>query len=87
MFSTTITAPSTMMPKSMAPRESRFAGIPRQVRPIKVASRESGIIKATMNAARKLPRKSRSTNVTSIAPSARFLKTVCKVVLMSQVRS
>ena len=31
--------------------------------------------------------KSSSTNVTSIAPSARFLNTVCSVVSISQVRS
>ena len=84
MFSITITAPSTMMPKSIAPRESRLAGMPRHVRPMNVASSDSGIISATMNAARRLPRNSSSTNVTSIAPSARFLKTVCSVVSISQ---
>ena len=31
MFSVMMTAPSTMMPKSMAPRESRLAGICPQV--------------------------------------------------------
>jgi len=31
MFSTTMTAPSTMIPKSIAPSESRLAGMPRQV--------------------------------------------------------
>jgi len=86
-FSTTMTAPSTMMPKSIAPRESKLAGMPRQVRPIKVANSDSGMMTATMAAARKLPRKSSSTKVTSIAPSARFLKTVWRVVSMSQVRS
>src|SRR5882724_9723590 len=40
-FSTTITAPSTMMPKSIAPRESRFAGIPRQVSPRNVANSDN----------------------------------------------
>ena len=31
MFSSTITAPSTMMPKSIAPSESRLAGMPRML--------------------------------------------------------
>ena len=57
MFSTTITAPSTMMPKSIAPSDSRFAGMPRIVRPMKVASSDSGITTATIAAARRLPRK------------------------------
>ena len=56
MFSTTMTAPSTMMPKSMAPSESRLAGMPRNRRPMKVASSDSGMITATMPAARRLPR-------------------------------
>ena len=61
--------------------------MPRQVRPMKVARSDRGIIAATMAAARRLPRKSSNTNVTSSAPSARFWKTVCNVVAMSQVRS
>ena len=76
-----------MMPKSMAPSDSRLAGMPRQVSPMNVASKESGIISATMKAARMLPRKSSSTKVTSPAPSARFSNTVVSVVLISQVRS
>ena len=36
MFSRTITAPSTMMPKSIAPSDSRLAGMPRSCRPMKV---------------------------------------------------
>ncbi len=56
-FSTTMTAPSTMMPKSMAPSDSRFAGMPRMRRPMNVASSDSGIISATMPAARPFLRK------------------------------
>ena len=44
----TMTAPSTMMPKSIAPSDSRFAGMPRIVRPMNVASSDSGIITATI---------------------------------------
>ena len=86
-FSTTITAPSTMMPKSIAPSDSRLAGMPLMDRPMKVASNESGMMSATMAAARKLPRKTNNTTATSTAPSTRFLNTVVSVVLISHVRS
>ncbi len=86
-FSTTITAPSTMMPKSIAPSESRLAGMPIQVRPRKVASSASGMVTATMKAARMLPRKSQRTKETSSAPSSRLVKTVVSVLPISQVRS
>ena len=56
-------------------------------RPMKVASNESGMMSATIAAARKLPRKTNSTTATSTAPSTRFLNTVVSVVLISQVRS
>ncbi|MNV33138.1 hypothetical protein D3C71_1244980 [compost metagenome] len=54
MCSVTITAPSMMMPKSIAPSESRLAGTPHRCRPRKVDSKASGIIAATINAARAL---------------------------------
>ena len=86
-FSTTMTAPSTMIPKSIAPSERRLAGIPRSVRPMNVASSERGMITATIAAARTLPRNKSSTAPTSMAPSSKFLNTVFRVVSMSQVRS
>ena len=57
MFSITITAPSTMMPKSMAPRLSRLAGTPMIFRPMKVASKASGITATTARLARRLDKK------------------------------
>lgn len=42
MFSITITAPSTMMPKSMAPSDSRLAGTPMIFKPMNVDSSASG---------------------------------------------
>ena len=57
MFSITITAPSTMMPKSMAPSDSKLAGTPMILRPKKVASRASGITTTTAKLARRLDRK------------------------------
>src|SRR5436189_73654 len=52
MFSVMMTAPSTMMPKSMAPSDRRFAGIPRRSMKMKAKRSDSGIVSATMNAAR-----------------------------------
>ena len=54
MFSVMMTAPSTMMPKSMAPSDRRFAGIPRRSMKMKAKRSDSGIVSATMNAARML---------------------------------
>ena len=77
MFSTTITAPSTMMPKSIAPSESRFAGMPRMRRPMNVASSDSGMIdRDDRRRARRLPQEQNSTSVTSSAPSSRLWNTV-----------
>ncbi|MNS90619.1 hypothetical protein D3C72_1246760 [compost metagenome] len=87
MFSTTITAPSTMMPKSIAPSDSRLAGMPTQVRPMKVESSASGITSATMAAARTLARNRYSTAITSSAPSTRLPNTVCRVLSISVERS
>ena len=54
MFSVMITAPSTMMPKSIAPSESRLAGMPRRSMKMNANRSDSGIVSATMNAARLL---------------------------------
>ncbi len=86
-FSTTITAPSTMMPKSIAPSDSRLAGIPMKLRPRKVASSASGMVTATIAAARRLPRNIHSTIDTRSAPSSRLVNTVVSVLPISQVRS
>ena len=57
MFSTITTAQSTMMPKSIAPIESRFAGMCLRSRQMKAKSSDSGIVIATMSPARKSYRK------------------------------
>jgi len=54
MFSVMMTAPSTMMPKSMAPRDRRLAGMPRRSMKMKAKRRESGMVTVTMRAARML---------------------------------
>ena len=42
MFSTITTAPSTMMPKSMAPMDSRLAEMPRTSMQVKANSSDKG---------------------------------------------
>ena len=44
MFSTITTAPSTRMPKSIAPIESRFAGMCLRSRQMNANSSDSGIV-------------------------------------------
>ena len=57
MFSTITTAPSTTMPKSSAPSESRLAEMCRRSRQMEAKSSENGMVSATMSAPRTLPRK------------------------------
>ena len=56
MFSTITTAPSTIMPKSIAPIDSRFAGMCAQSRQMNENSRANGIVTATISAVRTLKR-------------------------------
>ena len=74
--STIITAPSTIIPKSIAPKLIKFPLTPKWFIKITAKSIESGITDATINPARRLPRNSINTNITINAPSKRFLVTV-----------
>ena len=56
MFSTMMTEESTMMPKSTAPIDSRFADLPRRKRTEKAKSRASGRLMAMIRALRTWPR-------------------------------
>ena len=88
-FSATTTAESTMMPKSIAPIEIRFAGMPVRSSSRKAPSSDSGTTEATISAERQLPspRKSTSTSSTRPMPSPMFLRTVSSVRSISSVRS
>ncbi len=79
MLSTITTAPSTMMPKSMAPRERRFAGIPVTFIMRNAKSMETGIVVATTSADRTLPIKNTKTTTTIVIPSHNVLATVSMV--------
>ncbi len=85
--STIITAPSTIKPKSIAPRLIRFPDTPKVYMSATAKSIASGITEATISPARRLPRKSTSTTITISAPSIRFFSTVPMVRPTSSLRS
>ena len=87
MFSTMTTAPSMMRPKSTAPRLIRFPEMPNCLMPVRAKRNDRGMAQATMSAARQLPSRSRSTTITSTAPSDRFFSTVPMVWPMRMDRS
>ena len=85
--STTITAPSTMSPKSIAPRLIRLALTPNTCIMPRAKSKARGMAEATMSPARKLPRNKTSTKITIKAPSIRFFSTVLMALPTRSVRS
>jgi len=87
MFSTTITVESTMIPKSTAPSEIRFAGVCVTTMPVNEQSSASGMLIAATQAARASPRNSQSTRLTRSIPSTRFSSTVSVVSLVRLPRS
>ena len=86
-LSTITTAPSTMMPKSSAPRLIKFALTFCCTMPVKVNSMAKGMTAAVINAARKLPKNTNSTAITSAAPSSKFACTVAIALSTKCVRS
>ena len=87
MFSTITTAPSTMIPKSIAPRLMRLPLTPSLVIPAAASSMDKGIAAVTIKAARTLPSSSSRIAATSNAPSARFFQTVRNVASIRSRRS
>ena len=75
--STITTAPSMMMPKSMAPIDSRLALMPPRCRQMKAKSSAKGMTLATMTVHRQSRMKRNTTNVTSRMPSNTLCRTVC----------
>ena len=82
-----ITAPSTIRPKSSAPRLIRLPDTRLWTMPVIVSSIENGIIAAVISAARMLPSSRKSTKITSSAPSTRFFSTVAMARSTNSVRS
>ena len=75
--STITTAPSIMIPKSMAPIESRLADIPITCKQIKANNRDKGIMTATTTVVRQSAIKMNTMKVTNSMPSTRLCVTVC----------
>ena len=86
LFSTMTMAPSTMMPKSSAPRLIKLALTLLLTMPVNVNSMDKGITIAVISAARKLPSSKNSTATTSAAPSIRLVATVRMVLSTKMVR-
>ena len=75
--STITTAPSMMMPKSIAPIESRFALIPIARRQMKAKSSANGMMIDTTMVVRQSAININTMKVTSRIPSIRLWVTVC----------
>ena len=74
--STIITAPSTISPKSIAPRLIRLALTPNKFINDNANNKDKGIAEATIKPALKFPKNNTSINITINAPSIRFVLTV-----------
>ena len=79
MFSTRITAESTMMPKSTAPIDSRLASSPCSTSMMMLKNSANGMLTPTMIALRRSPRKIHWIRKTSTQPKIRLCSTVCVV--------
>ena len=86
-FSTMMTAPSTIKPKSSAPKLIKLALTPVCTIPVIVANIARGMTAAVMMAARTLPKSKNKTTMTSNAPSTRFFLTVSIALSTKAVRS
>ena len=74
--STIITAPSTIKPKSIAPKLIKLALTPKTFIIPKANSIDNGIAEATIKPALKFPKNSTNTKMTINAPSIKFFSTV-----------
>ena len=85
--STITTAPSIMIPKSIAPIDSRLALMPLSLRQMKAKSSASGITIPTMSVVRQSAMKRNTITVTNTIPSRRLCITVSVQYFMSTSRS
>ena len=87
IFSTMMTVPSTMMPRSMAPTDSRLADSPRITVIITASSSATGIVAATISAQRRSPRNTHWMRKISAMPNTRLCRTVRTVIATRSPRS
>ena len=85
--STIITAPSTINPKSKAPKLIRLPLTPKVFIRIIANNIDNGMTEATSNPALKLPRNNTNTKTTIKAPSSRLVVTVLMELFTILVRS
>ena len=85
--STIITAPSTIKPKSNAPKLIKFPLTPNKFIIIIAKSIANGITEATRSPALKFPKNKTNTKITIKAPSIKFFSTVPIALLTILVRS
>ena len=81
-----MTAPSTIKPKSNAPRLIKLAETPVRTMPVIVPNIARGMTAAVINAARILPSNKNKTAITSNAPSIKFFCTVLMAFSTNVVR-
>ena len=86
-FSTTITAPSTIKPKSIAPKLIKLPDTLLPTIPVIANNILSGITMAVINAPVTLPSSSSKITTTNTAPSNRLVFTVSMVLSTRVVRS
>ena len=86
-FSIITTAPSAIIPKSMAPKLIRLALTPNSAMPMKPKSIDKGMTAATIKAARILPRKSMRTVTTKSPASSKLRRTVAIVMSITSLWS
>ncbi|MCY1367658.1 hypothetical protein D9M69_546020 [compost metagenome] len=87
MASTIITAPSTMIPKSIAPKLIRLPLTPKSRIMAIANSKASGITEATTSPARQFPSSKTNIKMTISAPSIKLVCTVWMALLTNFVRS
>jgi len=85
IYSTIITAPSIIIPKSSAPKLIRFASTPKIYINEIVNNKASGIIDAITNAERIFPRRITTINITIKQPKIRVSATVNEVFEISSL--
>ena len=87
MFSIMMTVASTMMPRSIAPIDSRLADSPRITVIITARNSATGIFAATISAQRRSPRNTHWIRKISATPNSKLCSTVCTVIATRSPRS
>ena len=87
MNSTIITAPSIIIPKSIAPKLIKLASILKIFINEMANNKQSGITEATTNPERQFPNKRTTTKITIKHPKIKFSATVKVVFPTSSLRS